>query len=228
MSATPSPPQGLKHISPERLLVGDLIIVFRLLVRAVGKASGVSGEDSTLLTLIVLASVARGVRRAFSAPRTQVRKARSSPHFVGDTVIATAAFRETVDSIAGRPSKKSSFAVGLILFAVLTHSVRPAAAAVRTAVREVITQGLRLRARFAARGALIAARSRDVVAGVARRDSDDFSRVDEPGPHTAEPTSPQSAPSTSTNKEIARLADLHRSGALTDEEFSAAKARLLG
>ena len=176
MSATQSTPDGLKHISPERLLVGDLIILFRLLVRAVARAFGVSGEGSTLLTLIFIGSVARAVRRAFTAPRTQVRKARSSPNFAGDTVIATAAFKETVDSIAGHPSRDTSFAAALIAFAVLTHAFRPAVAgsvgALRKSVRTVITEGLRLRAQFAARGSIIAERSRNVVAGAARPNPD--------------------------------------------------------
>ena len=180
MSATQSTAHGLKHISPERLLVGDLIILFRLLVRVVGKAFGVSGEGSTLLTLIVIGSVARAVGRAFTAPgtqaRTQVRKARSSPNFAGNTVIATAAFKETVDSIAGQPSRDTPFAAALIAFAVLAHAFRPAVAgsvgALRKSVRAVITRGLRLRTEFAARGSLIAARSRDVVTGAARPNPD--------------------------------------------------------
>ena len=224
MSATQPTRHGHTHISPERLLVGYLIILFRFLVRAVGKAFGVS-EGSTLLTLIVLASVARGVRRAFAAPGAQVRKARSSPHAVGDTVIATAAFKETVDSIAGRPSKKTSFAAGLIVFAVLAHSVRPATTALRKSVRKVITAGLRLRAWFGVRGSMIAARTRDVVAEAAGRDPDGF---DESQENIAEPASPQGGVSPSPSEELVRLADLHRSGALTDEEFNAARGRLLG
>jgi hypothetical protein len=86
-------------------------------------------------------------------------------------MIATAAFKETVDSIAGRPSRDKSFAAALIVFAVLTHSLRPAVAgslgALRKSVRAVITQGLRLRAWFGARGSMIAARSRDLVVGAA-------------------------------------------------------------
>ena len=167
MSATQSTPHGPKQdISPERLLGGYLIILFGLLVRAVGRVFGVSGEGSTLLTLVVIGSVARGVargvRRAFAAPRTEMHKARSSPNFAGNTMIATAAFKETVDRIAGRPSRDTSFAAALIVFAVLTHSFRPAVAgslgALRKSVRAVITQGLRLRAWFAARGSMIAAR----------------------------------------------------------------------
>lgn len=168
MSATRSTPHGPEHISPERLLVGDLIVLFRLLARAVGKTFGVSGEDSTLLTLIVIGSAARAVRRASTAPRTQVRKARSSPNFAGDTVIATAAVKETVDTIAGHPSRDTPFAVALIAFAVLAHSFRPAVAgslgALRN-VRAVITEGFRFRAQVAARGSIIAARRRDVLRG---------------------------------------------------------------
>lgn len=173
MSATPSTPQSLQHISPERLLVGDVLILFRLLVRVVAKAFGITGDGSTLLTLMILASVARGVRRAFAAPRTQVHKARSSPNFTGDAVIAAAAFKETVDSVAGHPSRKTPFAVALIVFAVLTHSFRPlvtgSLGALRKAVRTVITEGFKLRSRFAARGAMIATQARDVVGAVARQ-----------------------------------------------------------
>lgn len=177
MSATQSTPQARKQrIGPERLLAGYLIVLFRVLVRAVGRAFGVSGEGSTLLTLIVIGAAARGVRRVFAAPRNQIRKARSSPNLAGNTMIATAAFKETVDSIAGRPSRDKPFAAALIVLAVLTHSFRPAVAGslddLRKSVRAVITEGLRLRGWFSARGSMIAARSRDGVAGSASRNPD--------------------------------------------------------
>ena len=173
MSARESTHQGRKEkIGPERLLVGYLIVLFRFLVRAVGKAFGVSGEGSTLLTLIVIGSAARGVRRAFAAPRKQIRKARSSPNLAGNTMIATGAFKETVDSIAGHPSRDTPFAAALIVFAVLTHSFRPAVAGSLGDLRAAITQGLRLRSWFSARGSMIAARSRDVAAGAAGRNPD--------------------------------------------------------
>lgn len=140
-----------------------MIVLFGFLVRAVGRAFGVTGEGSTLLTLVVIGSAARGVRRVFAAPRKQMRKARSSPNFAGNALIATAGFKETVDGIAGPPSRNTSFAAGLIVFAVLAHSVRPAVAGLRGSVRGVITQGLRLRVWFAARGSMIAERSREVV-----------------------------------------------------------------
>jgi hypothetical protein len=169
MSATQSRAhRRTQNISPERLLVGYVMFGFGLLVRAVGRVFGVSREEgSTLLTLIILASGARAVRRASSAPRKQVQKVRSSPSFAGDTLIGTAALRETVDSIAGRPSRNIPFAAALIAFAVLAHSFRPAVVgslgALRKSVRAVITQGLKLRGWFGARGAMIAARTRDVV-----------------------------------------------------------------
>jgi hypothetical protein len=173
MSATQPTPHGLnQNIGPERLLVGYLIVLFAFLVRAVGRAFGVSGEGSTLLTLVVIGSAARGVRRVFAAPRKQMRKARSSPNFAGNAMIATAGFKETVDSIAGKPSRNTSFAAALIIFAVLTHSLRPAVAGLRKSVRDVITQGLRLRGWFASRGSMIAARSRDVVVKAAGGDPD--------------------------------------------------------
>ena len=164
MSATQSTPRGLtQDIGPERVLVGWLIVLFRLLVRAVERAFGVSGEGSTLLTLVVIGSAARGVRRGLTAPRKEMRKARSSPDLAGNAMIATAGFKETVDRIAGRPSTDTPFASALIIFAVLMHSVRPAAAGLRKSVRAVVTQGLRLRAWFSARGSMIAARTSDVV-----------------------------------------------------------------
>ena len=164
MSATQSTPRGLtQDIGPERVLVGWLIVLFRLLVRAVERAFGVSGEGSTLLTLVVIGAVARGVRRGLTAPRKQMRKARSSPHLAANAMIATAGFNETVDRVAGRPSTDTSFAAALIVFAVLMHSVRPAVAGLRKSVRAVGTQGLRLRAWLSARGSMIAARTSDVV-----------------------------------------------------------------
>jgi hypothetical protein len=173
MSATQSTPRGFRQdIGPGRVLVGWLIVLFGLVVRAVEKAFGVSGEGSTLLTLVVIGSAARGVRRAFAAPRKQIRKARSSPDFAGNTMMATAGFKVTVDRIAGRPSTDTSFAAALIILAVLMHSVRPAIVGLRNSVRAVITQGLRLRAWLSSRGSLIAARSRESVARASGADPD--------------------------------------------------------
>ncbi|OYO08388.1 hypothetical protein CGZ98_15925 [Enemella evansiae] len=42
------------------------------------------------------------------------------------------------------------------------------------------------------------------------------------------PTAPPTAPASSSADELAKLAQLHAAGALTDDEFSSAKARILG
>lgn len=149
------PPHSPGHgISPGRLFVGYLIIVWGLLVRAMGRAFGVSGPGSTLLTLIVIGSVARAVRRVFGAPGREIHKARSSPNFAGNTLVATSVFKDSVDRIVGR--KETPFAVALIVFALLTHSLRPlvvgSLGVLRKSGRAVITQGLRLRAWFVAQG----------------------------------------------------------------------------
>ncbi len=107
--AQSTPPSSLKHVSPERLLVGDAIILFRILSearhRVVARVFGVGRQDSTLVTLIVIGAFARALHRIAAAPGRQVRKVRSSPTAVGDAMIGTAAIKETIDSIAGHPSR---------------------------------------------------------------------------------------------------------------------------
>jgi membrane protease subunit (stomatin/prohibitin family) len=44
----------------------------------------------------------------------------------------------------------------------------------------------------------------------------------------AAPTAPAAAPQKDVTAELQKLADLHKSGVLTDEEFAAAKKKLLG
>jgi hypothetical protein len=49
-----------------------------------------------------------------------------------------------------------------------------------------------------------------------------------PPPPPPAPTAPAAAPADPTVEKINQLAQLHASGALTDEEFAAAKAQALG
>ncbi len=49
-----------------------------------------------------------------------------------------------------------------------------------------------------------------------------------PPPPPAAPAAPAAAPADPTVEKISQLAQLHASGALTDEEFAAAKAQALG
>jgi hypothetical protein len=87
---------------------------------------GISRADSNLVTLIVIAAFGASIRRAAAAPGTQVRKVRSSPTAVGDTMIGVAAAKETLDSIAGRPSRDVTPAAALITLALVVHLFRPA------------------------------------------------------------------------------------------------------
>jgi hypothetical protein len=99
--------------------------------------SGVFGmprEHSNLMMLFVIAAFVRALRRAAAAPGTQVRKVRSSPTAVGDTLIGAAAARETVNSIAGRPARDTPFAAPLIAFALTAYGLR---AALKWLVHEV-------------------------------------------------------------------------------------------
>jgi uncharacterized membrane protein YebE (DUF533 family) len=49
-----------------------------------------------------------------------------------------------------------------------------------------------------------------------------------PPPAPAPAPAPAAAPAGDTTAELERLAQLHQSGALTDDEFAAAKSKLLG
>jgi hypothetical protein len=139
MPGTQSPPSRRpEHLSGARLFVGDGVVVFRLLNEArhriMSRVFKMPREHSNVMTLFVIAAFLRALQRAAAAPGTQVRKARSSPTAVGDTIIGVAAARETVNSIAGRPAGDTPFAAGLIAFALTAYGLR---AAVRRLVHEV-------------------------------------------------------------------------------------------
>jgi hypothetical protein len=63
------------------------------------------------------------------------------------------------------------------------------------------------------------------AAGRARGSADDAAYA-EPPPAPPQPAAP--APATDETSELERLASLHDSGALSDEEFAAAKQKILG
>jgi len=131
MQATQSTPLArVEQVSRARRAVGDAVIVFELLNerrrRIAAGGFGVSSRyDVNLVSLFALAAFGAAVRRGAAAPGTQVRKARSSPTAVGDTMIGAAAAKETLDSIAGHPSRDVSSAAALIVFAVIVHSLLP-------------------------------------------------------------------------------------------------------
>jgi hypothetical protein len=141
-TAQAAPPVRLEHVSRRRRMWGDAIIVSSLLNelrrRITTAVYGISRADSNLLTLIVLGAFGAAMRRAAAAPRTQVRKARSSPTALGDSMIAAAAAKETLDSIAGNPSRDMTPAAALITLALVVHLFRPA---VRRLVRAIEEAG---------------------------------------------------------------------------------------
>jgi hypothetical protein len=149
-----APPLRLEDVSGARRFLGDTLIAFGVLNearhRTMAAVFGVPRDGSNLVTLIAIGAFARALHRIAAAPRTQARKVRSSPTAVGDTMIGTAALKETLDSVAGHPSRDTSSAAALIVFAVLAHSFRPAVKgslrAVGESVRGVIAEVRKVRA----------------------------------------------------------------------------------
>ena len=124
-----SPPRRQpEHLSSARLFVGDAEIAFRLLNEArhriMTRVFGMPREHSNLMTLFVMAASVRALQRAAAAPGTQVRKARSSPTAVGDTMIGVSVAKETVNGIAGRPARDMPFAAALIALAMTVYALR--------------------------------------------------------------------------------------------------------
>ncbi|MBV9002296.1 MAG: hypothetical protein JO304_24790 [Solirubrobacterales bacterium] len=148
------PPRRRERLSGVRLFVGDSVIAFRLLNEArhriMSRVSGMSREHSNLMTLFVLAALVRGLNRAAAAPGKHVRRARSSPTAVVDTMIGAGVARETVNSIAGRPARDTPFAVALIALALALHAFRQPMRrllhAVRQWLRHVVGAAHRVRA----------------------------------------------------------------------------------
>jgi hypothetical protein len=152
MLPTQSAPLGLERVSETSLFLGDAIIAIRVLneacQRAVTRVFGVPRDSSSLVTLIAIGAFARALHRIAAAPRAQARKVRSSPTAVGDAMLGTGALKETLDSVAGHPSRDTSSAAALIVFAVLAHSFLPAVEgslrAVEESVRGVISEARKI------------------------------------------------------------------------------------
>jgi hypothetical protein len=147
-----APPVRLEHVSRRRRLWGDAIIVSSLLnelrLRITTAVYGISRADSNFVTLLGIAAFGAAMRRAAAAPRTQVRKARSSPTALGDTMIGAAAAKETLDSIAGHPARDITPAAALITVALVVHLFRPAVKrsvrAVEEAGRDVVAEARKI------------------------------------------------------------------------------------
>jgi hypothetical protein len=124
----PPPSRTVELLGSVRLFVGDSVLAFRLLNEArhriMSRAFGTPREHSNLMALFVTAAFVRGLQRGVAAPGTQVRKARSSPTAVGDTIIGAAVAKETVDNIAGHPARDTPSAAALIAFAMTVYGFR--------------------------------------------------------------------------------------------------------
>ena len=83
-----------------------------------------------------------------------------------------------------------------------------------------------------ARTAVVAGTATSVSNRVSRRQANRWAQDDyanqPPPPPPAPPPAPAAAPSTDPVARLQELAQLHNQGILTDEEFAAAKAKVLG
>jgi Short C-terminal domain len=85
--------------------------------------------------------------------------------------------------------------------------------------------------RGVARTAVVAGTATAVSNRVSRRQADRWSRqgyYDEPEPAPAPPPAPAAAPAEDPIEQLKQLASLKEQGILTDEEFAAQKAKILG
>ena len=80
--------------------------------------------------------------------------------------------------------------------------------------------------RMAARTAVVAGTATAVSGRVARRQDAKFAEQD--AQQYEQQAAPPAAPEEDATAQLAKLAELHTQGVLTDEEFAAAKAKILG
>ena len=85
--------------------------------------------------------------------------------------------------------------------------------------------------RMAARTAVVAGTATAVSGRVARRQASKYDQQAQEQEAQAEPAAPEAAPAEPEDDDMAKLqqlAQLHTQGVLSDEEFAAAKAKILG
>ena len=85
--------------------------------------------------------------------------------------------------------------------------------------------------RMAARTAVVAGTATAVSGRVARRQASKYDQQAQEQQAQAEPAAPEAAPAEPQDDDMAKLqqlAQLHTQGVLSDEEFAAAKAKILG
>jgi hypothetical protein len=160
-----------RQLSGARRFFGDVIIGLGVLNEIRHRVMGVvfgaeRGLGSNLVTVIVLGSVVNGVRRVIAAPGAQVRKARSSPTIVGDSLIAAGVLSEAIDRVTVRRASAAASTAALIVFALVVHAIRQpvvrALRAIRATIRSVLTEERRVRDAIRRYGAGSAGGSADV------------------------------------------------------------------
>ena len=109
------------------------------------------GLGSNLVTVIVLGSVVNGVRLVIAAPGAQVRKARSSPTIVGDSLIAAGVLSEAIDRVTVRRARAAASTAALIVFALVVHAIRQPVVRVLRAIRATIRSVLQRSAEYGTR-----------------------------------------------------------------------------
>ena len=82
--------------------------------------------------------------------------------------------------------------------------------------------------RMAAHTAVVAGTATAVSGRVQRRQAAKYDEQDAQQYAQQAPPPPAAAPEDDTNAQLQNLAQLHTQGVLTDEEFAAAKAKILG
>ena len=137
-------PGRRERVSGARRFFADVIIGSRVLNearhRVIRAVFGVQRDwRSNLVTLVVFASAVDAIRRVISAPGTQVRKMRSSPTLVEDSMLAAAVLNEAINRITTGRSKATASAAALVAFAVVAHSIRPTVGRSLRAIRVTIS-----------------------------------------------------------------------------------------
>ncbi len=110
-----------------RLLLTDAKVASLLVAdardRATARVFGATRDQSLLVTLLAIGSVAAAVHKRGAA----ILGVRPSPS-AGDTLIGTSVVSVALHGIAGTPAKDARFLAGLITFAMLARSFGPAVA----------------------------------------------------------------------------------------------------
>ena len=82
--------------------------------------------------------------------------------------------------------------------------------------------------RMAARTAVVAGTATAVSGRVQHRQAEKYAAQDQAAYDAQQPEAPAAPAEPDQNAELQNLANLHTQGVLTDEEFTAAKAKVLG